>query len=295
MAYSSSPDAPAQWRLDPEAGDGAGLVSKEAGYRLRDEYEDRAQSRLSARELDRMVEDSEFNRARKDLERAYPRPSVSEEMSARKRRPLPIPDSVRIPLSSRQRKARSKAKHRAQSDLPASGYREVAGLIGNPDRWRDLGGVLSDVSGDAQMLDEKTRVRVQRVDRAIQTAERVNDRGHVVYCSVTLPDKLPERPQDLPSTLQPGSKIEFDRFTMATHAVHQLEPALGEREIVFEIQTDRGMYLGRSDRVDDTAHLLPRGMRFEVVSSHLGRYRRPDGTIARRMMVQLRDTNGSGS
>jgi hypothetical protein len=63
---------------------------------------------------------------------------------------------------------------------------------------------------------------------------------------------------------------------------------------VFEIETDRGMYLGRSDKVDDTAHLLPRGMRFEVVSAGQGRYRRPDGTIGRRMIVQLRDITGVG-
>ncbi|MGW4339149.1 hypothetical protein ACWEK5_41075 [Rhodococcus koreensis] len=35
--------------------------------------------------------------------------------------------------------------------------------------------------------------------------------------------------------------------------------------MVFEIETGRGMCLGRSDTVDDTAYLLPRVMRFEVV------------------------------
>jgi len=88
--------------------------------------------------------------------------------------------------------------------------------------------------------------------------------------------------------------LDFDRFTMTTHTIHQLDSTMTEHDIVFEIETDRGMYLGRSDKVDDTAHLLPRGMRFEVVSAGQGRYRRPDGTIGRRMIVQLRDITGVG-
>jgi hypothetical protein len=52
------------------------------------------------------------------------------------------------------------------------------------------------------------------------------------------------------------------------------------------------MYLGRSDSVDDTTHLLPRGMRLRVVGSHLTRYRRPDGTDGRRRIIQLVDTDG---
>ncbi|MFF2027530.1 hypothetical protein [Rhodococcus koreensis] len=53
----------------------------------------------------------------------------------------------------------------------------------------------------------------------------------------------------------------------------KLDPTVGERDVVFEIETDRGMYVGRSDTVGDTAHLLPRGMRFEVISAGEGRYR----------------------
>ncbi|ELB87474.1 hypothetical protein Rwratislav_39560 [Rhodococcus wratislaviensis IFP 2016] len=148
--------------------------------------------------------------------------------------------------------------------------------------------------GDAQHLDDKTGNQVQRIDRAIQTAERVNDRGHVVYCAARLPHTVPASGTNLPAALQQGSMLDFDRFTMTTHTIHQLESDLDSRDLVFEIETDRGMYLGRSDKVDDTAHLLPRGMRFEVVSAGQGRYRRPDGAIGRRMIVQLRDITGQG-
>lgn len=267
LAYSVSPDAPPS-RLDPEAGASITPVSKSAGYRPAATYADRAVERDSARELDRMVEDAEFTRARKDLERAFPRATVPE-VSERKRRALPIPDSIRLGLSSRQRKVRSVNKHRAQSSLPKVGYTAVRTLIDDLERWNTVGESLSTARGDAQQLEETMRSQVQRVDRAIQTAERFNDRGHIVYCAVSLPHAVPREAVNLPSTLQPGSRLDFDRHTMATHAVHELDSTLGgERDVVFEIETGRGgMYLGRSDSVDDTAHLLPRGMRFEVVSA----------------------------
>ncbi|RYD13991.1 MAG: hypothetical protein EOP90_15705 [Lysobacteraceae bacterium] len=287
MAYNVSPDGP-QARLDPEAGTSITQASKPADYRPAATYDDRARERDGARQLDWMVEDADFTRARKDLERAFPRATVPE-VSERKRRELPIPDSIRQPPSSRQRKVRSVNKRKAQSQLPKVGYTAVQGLVSDPDRWKSVGEALSKARGDAQQLDEKIRSQVQRVDRAIQTAERFNDRGHILYCAVTLPHAVPQEAANLPSTLQPGARLDFDRHTMATHAAHELDDTLVDRDVVFEIETGRGMYLGRSDTVDDTAHLLPRGMRFEVVSAGEGRYRRPDGSIGRRMIVQLRD------
>ncbi|MDF3311567.1 hypothetical protein P3H15_42065 [Rhodococcus sp. T2V] len=287
MAYSISPDT-RDTRLDPEAGISTTPAAKPAGYRTAANYEDRAADRDGARELDRMVEDAAFTRARKDLERAFPRTAVPE-VSERKRRELPIPDSIRQAPSSRQRKARSVNKNRAQTQLPKVGYTAVQNLITDPDRWDEVGGALSRARGDAQQLEETMRSQVQRVDRAIQTAERFNDRGHILYAAVRLPHAAPREAVNLPSTLQPGSRLEFDRYTGAAHALHELDQTLTERDVVFEIDTGRGMYLGRSDSVDDTAHLLPRGMRFEVISSGPGRYRRPDGWIGEQMIVQLKD------
>jgi hypothetical protein len=275
-------------RLDPEAGSDTSLVSKQGEYRSRHTYDDRADERRSARGLDRTVEDGAYTRARKDLERAYPRSAV-KEVNERKRRPLPIPDAIRLPPSSRQRKARSVAKHQAQSNLSRIGYRETHRLITDAQTWVGVGDALTEVGGDAQLLPEEARAQVQRIDRAIQTAERGNDRGHVVYCAVSLPHELPEQPQNLPSTLQEGARIEFDRFTMTTHAIHELDEVIGDQEVVFEMETTRGMYLGRSDSVDDTAHLLPRGLQWDVVGAHEGRYQRPDGSLARCRIVQLRE------
>lgn len=288
MAYSISPDVSRPSRLDPEAGGDNSPISKRGGYRPVDEFDDRALDRSSARDLDRMVEAAEFTRARKDLERAFPRPTVPQ-VNDRKRRTLPIPDAIRRPPSSRQRKARSVAKNTVQTQLPRVGYNAVTSLVRERETWLKVGSALTSARGDAQHLDPDTRSQVQRIDRAIQTAERGNDRGHVVYCAVSVPHSLPEQPANLPGALQPGSRIDFDRYTMTTHTIHELESVAGEREVIFEMETPRGMYLGGSDSVDDTSHLLPRGMRWKVVSSHEGRYQRPDGTMGRRYVVQLRD------
>ncbi|MFE5703584.1 hypothetical protein [Rhodococcus koreensis] len=147
VAYNVSPDAPPT-RLDPEAGTSTTPASKSAGYRPAATYNDRAVERDSARELDRMVEDAEFTRARKDLERAFPRATVPE-VSERKRRALPIPDSIRLGLSSRQRKVRSVNKHRTQSSLPKVGYTAVRTLIDDPEHWNTVGEALSAARGDA--------------------------------------------------------------------------------------------------------------------------------------------------
>ncbi|MFF0818618.1 hypothetical protein ACFYVR_26245 [Rhodococcus sp. NPDC003318] len=202
---------------------------------------------------------------------------------------LPIPDSIRQPPSARQRKARSRAKNITQDRLPAIGYHELTRLVEQEQEWSLIGSALSDARGDAQVLEDRTRVRVQRLDRAIQAGERAGDRGHIVYCAARLPHPVPVSALNLPSELTSGARLDFDRFTMTVHAIHELDETMTDRDVVFEIDTDRGMYLGRSDKIDDTAHLLPRGMRFEVVSAGEGRYRRPDGTVGRRMIVQLRD------
>ncbi|MDV6283583.1 hypothetical protein [Rhodococcus jostii] len=223
MAYNVSPDAPPT-RLDPEAGTSTTPASKPAGHRSADTYKDRAQERDSARELDRMVEDAEFTRARKDLERAFPRAAVPE-VSERKRRELPIPDSIRQPPSSRQRKVRSVNKLKAQSRLPAVGYTAVKTLIDDPDRWTTVGEALSNARGDAQQLEEKMRSQVQRVDRAIQTAERFNDRGHILYCTVTLTHTVPQEAVNLPSTLQPGRSVTRELNTRPRKNLEYATPA----------------------------------------------------------------------
>jgi hypothetical protein len=58
---------------------------------------------------------------------------------------------------------------------------------------------------------------------------------------------------------------------------------------MFEIVTSRGMYLGRSDSVEDTTHLLSRGMQFDVVSAEHVAYATRSGGFNERVVLQLRE------
>lgn len=89
-----------------------------------------------------------------------------------------------------------------------------------------------------------------------------------------------------------GEVLEFDRYTMAAHSMHEIEPAERadmDRAVVLEISTRRGMYLGRSTGSDDTSHLLPRSPRYEVVGVTSAVYVTPSGELTERPVVQVRD------
>jgi len=77
--------------------------------------------------------------------------------------------------------------------------------------------------------------------------------------------------------------------------MHEVEPPAGVAADgpVLEIQTRRGMYLGRSDSLDDTAHLLPRGLQLQVVGMHEADYQRPDRSAGRRAVIQCLDVTSS--
>lgn len=267
---------------------------KQAQMIGRTEGRDREDTRAGARELDDMVEAMPgLSRMQRDRERAMPRPTPAEVPYPVMARRLPEPDAVRVPLSSRQRKARSKAKRAAQERLTGTQYAAVHELISAPQTWDRINAALSDAAGDAGALDDGTRQRIQRIDRAVQVFEAHNDRGHVVYANVKMPAAINRSNLGgfVRNQFAVGTGVHFDRYTGGRHTLHELEdPQIpADRTVVFEMQTRRGAYLGHSDGVDDTGHLLPRGMRFTVVGTHEARYRRPDGTEGTRHVVQLVD------
>jgi hypothetical protein len=257
---------------------------------------DRAATREGARDLDEAVERMPgLTRQQRDRERAMPRDVTSPPPDPRMRRWLPDAATLRKPLSSRQRKARSIAKRAAQDRWPDTQYQAVRQLVTEPGYRARLNDALSRAAGDAQQLPDADKTEVQRVDRAIQTYERLNNRGHRVYVNLELPEAVQgAHPLGVAATYFPvGTVMCFDRFTGAAHTMHEIEPVAGAATTpVLEIETRRGLYLGRSDSLDDTTHLLPRGMRLQVVGMHQAGYERPDGTVGRRPVIQVRDVTG---
>jgi hypothetical protein len=278
-------------KFDPDLGDSAVSTRKEGVVISSERFDERSEIREGARELDIATEKlAGLTRAQRDLNRAFPRATPAPIDNPRLRRTLPAEIELRRSLSARQRNARSVTKRQVLDALPDAQYRTLDALASDPKVWHSTNAALSNVSGDAVSLDDDQRKRVQRVDRAIQRYEKVSGRGHLVYVAVSVPAKV-SNPRDLPSTLQPGTVLCFDRFTGATHSMHELDPTCQPGDAVFEIQTDRGMYMGNSSRVDNSHHLLPRGVQFQVVGTHFAPYERPGQPPGERLVVQLVDVS----
>ena len=289
MPRQSNPDG----AIDADYGSGS-RGTKRAEYLDEEAYNSRAGERAGLRDLDSMVESSAgMTRQQRDRERATPRETNAEVKHPAMERKLPAPDEVRRTLSSRQRKARSIAKREAQDRFTQTQYDALARVITDDSRWHQINDVLSENTGDVQALTDKQRTTVQRLDRAIQNYERGNDRGHVIYTNVEMPTIINSSNLEgfVRNNFQRGAVIEFDRFTGGAHTMHEVEVGseTAHRTAVFEIQTRRGVYLGKSDSSDDTTHVLPRAMRMKIAGTHWARYERPDGSEGRRQVIQLID------
>ena len=80
--------------------------------------------------------------------------------------------------------------------------------------------------------------------------------------------------------------MAFDQFTIARHSMDETVGHDSHRYLMFELTTSRGMYFGHSDSVEDTAHILPRGLSAQVVSAGLAIYD-IDGGHGTRLVLQL--------
>lgn len=237
-------------------------------------------------------DDTALTRATRDRDRSVPR-DLSHVDSDRLRGELPAQGEFRRALSGYQRKVRSATKNQVMVSAPASQHQAVRTMLTDedPQEWRRINRSLHGAAGDVQQLDDADRTKVQRLDRAIQSYERLNERTHKVYVAVELPDTHGDvtRPEDLPASLQPGTAVTFDQFTLGRHNLHETPGNDSPRHVVFEVVTSRGMYLGRSDSVEDTTHVLPRGMPLEVASAEYVTYESRTGGFGERVVLQLRE------
>lgn len=300
MGSAKTPYAGAAAVIDLEAGPATAEVIKSAALVAETFYDNREYARIDADLTDHVLdEDTTLTRARRDRDRAFPR-DVSHP-KPRKSRRLPALGEFRSRFSNRQRRERSALKHQIHRDAPQTQHRALGNLIGNPHTWETLNRKLSQATGNVQHLDATDRETIQRIDRVIQSYEDASDRGHLVYVPVSIPLEGPITSRhDVPDTLQPGARISFDQFTMASHSLaeaHDLAAQMnaadpdGDPIIILEIETSRGLYLGRSDSLDDTSHLLPRGMALQV--EHIDTaadFATSSGGHDRTLCVQLSDS-----
>lgn len=279
--------------IDPEGGLIGRRGSKVAKEVPPDAMDEKEFQRISQR-IDDALRDSDtsLTRATRDRDRATPR-DVSNVASTRLRGALPADREFRAAVSGRQRKQRSALKNHVINSAPESQRRAMQTMLTDEDatEWRRINWALHKHAGNVQELDEADRVTVQRLDRLVQSYERNNDRSHRVYVSVRMPDRHGDvnTAADLPSTLAPGAIVEFDQFTLAHHNLHETHGHDSNRYVVLELVTSRGMYMGRSDSVEDTTHLLPRGMRAQVVAAEGAPYALGPNGFGHRLVVQLQE------
>lgn len=286
--------------VDPDRGSGT-QTAKLADFVDVDLHGLRASSRAGLRDLDAMVESMPgLTRARRDKERNMPRDTLAELRHQRMQRTLPGPGDVRIPMSGRQRSQRRLARSTTEAHLPVIQLDATHDLVADKRQWHQLNDALSEHASDMVNLSEAQQTQIRRVDRAIQAYERHNDRGHVIYSNVELPGWINHSNHDgfVRNNFKPGQVIEFDRYTVGTHQMHEttaMTDARPDQMVVLEMQTRRGAYLGQSDKKDNTEHLLPRGMRFEVVDVHEADHRDRKGVLRRHTVIQMRDITIEGN
>lgn len=278
--------------VDPEGGLIGTRGSKVAREVPPDAMSDKEFQRLSNRIADRMRDtDTSMTRASRDRDRATPR-DVSYVESSRLRGALPAEGEFRPAMSSRQRKQRSALKNQVINSAPESQRKALRAMVTDDDagQWRRINWHLHKNAGDVQALEDADRQTVQRLDRLVQSYERGSDRTHKVYVSVRMPDRHPDvtTSSELPSTLQPGAVVSFDQFTVGHHNLHEVPGHDDPRYVVLELVTSRGMYMGRSDSVEDTSHLLPRGIRARAVGADAATYA-AGGSHGDRLVVQLQE------
>lgn len=279
-------------KLDIEGGSVSSRDIKAAREVAESAMTDAAFHRVASRVRDEARDDdASLTRATRDRDRATPR-DVSHVDSPRLRTELPPPEGFRHSLSPRQRKIRSATKNKVITAAPASQRRAIRSMLTEDDsgEWRRINGALHGGAGDVQELSDLDRAKVQRLDRVIQSYERENDRMHTVYVAVKLPDTHRDvgDPDELPDNLQPGATVSFDQFTIARHSLHEAPGHDSDRYQLFEITTSRGMYFGNSDTVEDTTHVLPRGMSCEVVSAGPALYE-IGKSYGARLVLQLKE------
>lgn len=235
---------------------------------------------------------------RNRVENSLPLP-MSEQLNPNMARALPARDEIRSSLSSNRKKDLSRQKNLAFSKMAKVRKVLTTRMVEHAAPMEYLNKRLAEVVGDVDQLNPYEKKRVRSMDLAIADIESTNRREHVVYAPLFSPDGKQETVlRHFRETMQRNSEMsaldqrteDFDRYVVADHNLSNLERFNGE--VVAEIRTARGGYVGGSDTVKEAEHILPRGMRYNIIGIQENvTYLRNDGTQGQRTVVQLEDTN----
>lgn len=265
------------------------------------EWESEAQS--SEAEADRTLNrtdagalDETMTMQESDARREVPR-LRDDAVRPRKMRKFAAPDQPRRMLSSNMKKEYSQTKRAWETKLPKTRRRALDRTMRDTASLEGLNRALRGTHGTKSELPSAVRKRAESVDRTIQDYERTNERQHIVYTTLRAPKdhgnsrnavmrrltEMGENPESQPLT--------FDGYVPATHSLGNIE---NDKDIVLEMRTKSGAYLGTSDTTPNADHIVNRGRSFQVVGAHEVSYAKPDGSTGTRTVVQVDDVTDDG-
>jgi hypothetical protein len=248
--------------MEPRASMADGEVGTRADYVGGDEYSERRNIRDINRDADALFTERLPQRSA-DAVRMTPR-TIEDAANPLMSRTLADETVARKPMTSRRKKDLAKGKREVLVALPKTQHRALATAVGDHRKMEQLNRVLSATAGNphAEGVPESMQRVFRQTDLAIQAFERHNAREHIVYAPAFAPHDAGSSREAyirrLEDTIENDGTLEFDRYIAADHSLSNLESNFG-REIVFEIKTRSGAYLGSSDTLPDAVHLLPRG------------------------------------
>lgn len=227
-----------------------------------------------------------------DSLREVPR-ARTDNLNPRMARRLPPDNAVRTSLSSRAKKRLSKQKNTWLTKAPKGQRVLLHGLVTDPagaQRLEFLNRSLAAVHGQRSELPPNTKEVVSRLDRLISAYERDNESLNTIYTKATPPpgwtnNQFANRMQELANQ---NGQLHWDRYVLADHSLTQI-PVHNDDELVYEYETSRGAYLGKSDSNPNGMHLVARGNRVDVVGVKTVQVRDNDGNTVTRRVIQIRD------
>lgn len=227
-----------------------------------------------------------------DARREVPR-LRTDAANPNKDRRLPSPSSVRGMLSSNMKKDYNKSKRDWVAGLPKTRHNAMERTMTNRQHLETVNRGLNGHVGMKSELPPAVRRRVEHVDRAIQDFERTNERGHVVYATLQAPrdhgnsrNALRRRLTQMSEDTSGDQTLTFDSYIPATHSLGNVGDG---PDVVMEIRTRSGAYLGTSDTTPNADHLVGRGRVLRPVGVHEATYVKPDGSRGERWIVQMED------
>lgn len=205
-------------------------------------------------------------------------------------RNLPAPSATRGMLSSNRQKDYNKTKVAWVENMPKTRSDAMARTMTNREQLEDVNRSLNGATGMRSQLTPATRRRVERIDGAISDFERTNQREHVVYSTLKAPyDRQPSRDalrRRLNTMSEEGGTMTFDSYIPASHSLGNVNES---NDVVMEIKTRSGAYVGSSDTTPNSNHVVARGRTLQPVGVHDVSYTRPDGSRGTRTVVQMED------